>query len=112
MTSALITHPSCLAHKTPPGHPESPERLMAVLDTLKTLEFQQLVEIEAARARRRDLARCHTSGLLDFILRDAAKATRQRGFVGIDSDTFICADSAEAALRAACLLYTSDAADE
>jgi acetoin utilization deacetylase AcuC-like enzyme len=101
MTSALITHPSCLAHKTPPGHPESPERLMAVLDTLKTLEFQQLVEIEAARARRRDLARCHTSGLLDFILRDAAKATRQRGFVGIDSDTFICADSAEAALRAA-----------
>ena len=31
MTTALFTHLACLDHVTPDGHPESPERLRAVV---------------------------------------------------------------------------------
>ena len=34
MTTALITHPACLDHDPGPYHPESSERLRAVLDAL------------------------------------------------------------------------------
>ena len=27
MTTGLFTHPACLAHETPPGHPERADRL-------------------------------------------------------------------------------------
>jgi len=27
MSTLLITHPACLDHLTPPGHPERPDRL-------------------------------------------------------------------------------------
>ena len=36
MTTALITHPACLEHDTGPFHPESPDRLRAVLAALET----------------------------------------------------------------------------
>jgi len=101
MTTALISHPACLDHQTPPGHPERPDRLAAVLEALKDVEFQKLVSIEAPPASHPSLARVHTNGLLDFILRDAAGEARRRDFVGIDSDTVMSAGSAEAALRAA-----------
>ena len=31
----LFTHPECLDHETPPGFPERPARLAAVLERLK-----------------------------------------------------------------------------
>jgi acetoin utilization deacetylase AcuC-like enzyme len=101
MATALITHPACLAHETPPGHPERAERLVAVLESLKTVEFQYLTRMEALRASRSDLVLAHTTRLLGFILDDAAEEARHRDFVGIDSDTIMSAGSAEAALRAA-----------
>jgi hypothetical protein len=30
MTTLLVTHPACLDHITPPGHPERPDRLRAI----------------------------------------------------------------------------------
>jgi len=30
MTTLLVTHPACLDHLTPPGHPERPDRLRAI----------------------------------------------------------------------------------
>ncbi len=35
METLLVTHPACLGHETPPGHPECPDRLRAVLDALE-----------------------------------------------------------------------------
>ncbi len=35
MVTALITHPDCLDHVTPPGHPEQVARLEAVLAALE-----------------------------------------------------------------------------
>ena len=31
MATLLITHPACLQHLTPPGHPERPDRLRDAL---------------------------------------------------------------------------------
>jgi CBS domain-containing protein len=35
MTTALITHPDCLGHVNPPGHPERVERLQAIAAALE-----------------------------------------------------------------------------
>ena len=39
MTTVIYTHDACLEHKPGAGHPESPERLKAVLRALRTPEF-------------------------------------------------------------------------
>jgi acetoin utilization deacetylase AcuC-like enzyme len=100
MTTALITHDACLAHETPPGHPERVARLTSVLKALRTEDFRALVWLSAPRASRAELERAHSPALVAFVL-DEAAAQAETGFVGIDSDTVMSAGSAEAALRAA-----------
>ena len=39
----LLTHPACLDHLTPPGHPERPDRLRAVAEVLGEDRFKALV---------------------------------------------------------------------
>ena len=39
MSVALFTHPDMLAHRPGVGHPESPERLQAVLDALDAADL-------------------------------------------------------------------------
>jgi acetoin utilization deacetylase AcuC-like enzyme len=99
MTTGLITHAACLSHETPAGHPERAARLAAILESLKTFEFQNLIRLEAPRAERSSLARAHAPALLDLVLDQ--RAALNTGFVGIDADTVMSAGSAEAALRAA-----------
>src|SRR6202021_1685387 len=43
MTTLLLTHPACLEHLTPPGHPERPDRLRAVDQVLAEDRFKPLV---------------------------------------------------------------------
>ena len=40
MTTALITHPDCLNHATPPGHPEQIARLEYINDALSAPDFE------------------------------------------------------------------------
>ena len=42
MTTLLYTHPACLEHDPGPYHPESPERLRAILEALEAPEFARL----------------------------------------------------------------------
>ena len=42
MTTLLISHPACLEHLTPAGHPERPDRLRAVERALEAEKFQPL----------------------------------------------------------------------
>ena len=39
MTTLIYTHDDCLEHRPGPHHPESPERLRAVLAALGAAEF-------------------------------------------------------------------------
>ncbi|MEP6940329.1 MAG: histone deacetylase family protein [Rudaea sp.] len=93
----LYTHPACIAHLPGIGHPESPARLRAVLESLDHDRFAALDRIEAPRATRAQLARVHDDALIE----DIAAAAPSEGFVRLDADTLMSPDSFEAALRAA-----------
>jgi acetoin utilization deacetylase AcuC-like enzyme len=99
VTTALFTHPACLGHETPPGHPESVDRLRAILHALQPVGG--LVREEAPRATRADLARAHDPKLVETVLDRLAGETAREHFVRVDADTALSAGSAEAALRAA-----------
>lgn len=98
MTTALITHAACLGHEPPPGHPEKPARLAAVLVAVRPLG---VVEREAPRAPAEALRRAHTGDLVDSVLGRWSEQASRSGYLALDADTFMSAGSAEAALRAA-----------
>ncbi|HRE59957.1 MAG TPA: histone deacetylase family protein [Micropepsaceae bacterium] len=97
MPTALFTHTACLHHETPPGHPESPARLKAVLDALATPQFTALIRREAPRATAEEIARAHPMAHVTRIL----DAVPQKGLHRLDGDTSLSPGSGEAALRAA-----------
>jgi acetoin utilization deacetylase AcuC-like enzyme len=97
MTTLLYTHPSCLEHDPGRYHPETPERLKAVLAALSAPEFAALGRREAPQAALDDLTRVHPRVFVERLL----AAVPQAGHVGIDADTVMSSASGEAALRAA-----------
>jgi len=96
MSTLLITHPACLNHLTPLGHPERPDRLRAIEAALESEKFQMLARTEAPLAAFEIVALCHP---VDYIteLRDASP---KEGLVEIDVDTSMSPGTFEAALRA------------
>jgi acetoin utilization deacetylase AcuC-like enzyme len=98
MTTALITHPACLAHDTGPWHPECADRLRRVLAALEDEEFAALIRERAPLASIEQLTRVHPADYVDAILAIRPDDDQQ---VNLDADTLMSAGSAEAALRAA-----------
>ena len=98
MPTALITHPACLLHDNGPHHPESPDRLRAVLAALETEEFAALLREAAPLATIEQLTRVHPANYVEAIL---AIRPGEDEMVQLDADTSMSAGSAEAALRAA-----------
>ncbi|MGD0142299.1 MAG: histone deacetylase family protein [Rhizomicrobium sp.] len=101
MTTALITHPACLDHAPPTGHPECADRLRAVLRALEAREFDALARIEAPLVGVEALLRVHTRSEIDGILVQHATEAVRNGYSYIDGDTAMSAGSSPAALRAA-----------
>ena len=97
MTTALFTHSACLYHETPSGHPESSDRLRAVLHALEHESFQYLAREEAPPAAREEISRVHPSYYVDAVL----KAVPETGYGSLDPDTHLSPGSGEAMLRAA-----------
>lgn len=97
MATALVSHPDCLGHATPDGHPECADRLRAILSALDAPGFADLLRIEAQEASREDLLRCHPAIYLDALDRVAP----QDGLRAIDADTFLSPGSLRAARLAA-----------
>jgi acetoin utilization deacetylase AcuC-like enzyme len=97
MTTHLYTHPACLEHDPGRGHPESPDRLRAVLAALEGPDFARLERCEAPAAAFDDIFRVHPRALVERLL----AAVPQEGHVAIDADTVMSPGSGEAALRAA-----------
>ena len=94
MTTALITHPDCLHHETPQGHPEQVARLVRVL---AALEGKAVVRVTAPLVAEDDLLRVHPKSYVDSI-RAAAPA---EGIAQLDADTWMSPGSLAAAHRAA-----------
>jgi acetoin utilization deacetylase AcuC-like enzyme len=97
MSTLLVSHPACLDHLTPRGHPERPDRLRAIERVLEDERFMILARGLAPAAALETLALCHPVDYVEQI-RDA---TPQEGLVHLDADTSISPGSYEAALRAA-----------
>ena len=97
MKALILTHPSCLAHSAGAGHPESPERLRAVLEALSDDAFRAVPRRESPRATTAQLERVHAPALIEALARIAPT----EGYARIDADTVMSPDSLEAALRAA-----------
>lgn len=98
MPTALITHPACVEHEPGPLHPESPQRLSAVLAALEAPAFADLLREEAPEATVEQLRRVHRADYVDAIL---AIRPELGETVQLDPDTAMSAGSADAALRAA-----------
>ena len=97
MNTALLSHSACIYHDTGLGHPETGDRLRAVLHALEAEEFIYLDRREAPRATREQLERVHTAAYLDTLF----AALPSEGLAHIDADTVVSPESGEAALRAA-----------
>lgn len=97
MPTMLVTHYDCIDHDTGPGHPESPDRLRAILEALEDEAFHILVRAEAPHAPTEDLLRVHPLSHIEHVL----ESVPAHGHHHIDPDTVLSPMSGEAALRAA-----------
>ncbi len=97
MTTILYSHPSCLRHETGHDHPESAERLEALLARLNEPEFDGLDRRSAPCADRGQLARAHAIRYLSKVYATAPKT----GEAYIAPDSVMSPGSLGAATRAA-----------
>ena len=95
MTTLLLSHPACLDHTPPAGHPERPERLRAIEEALAAERFQYLVRELAPEGSFDSVALCHSEHEISEIRHLAPK----EGLVHIDGDTSMSPGSLEAIMR-------------
>ncbi len=94
--TGLVIDSRYLEHRTPPGHPERPERLQALIEMLETYSREGIRRFDARAATREEILRVHDASYFDFL----AEAAGKRDFA-FDADTFISTGSFEAALLSA-----------
>jgi acetoin utilization deacetylase AcuC-like enzyme len=99
MSTLLISHPACLNHLTPPGHPERPDRLRAIEEALADERFQILAREQAPMAEQEIIALVHPMDYIEAIRN--ASPSEGEGMVRLDADTSMSSGSFEAALRGA-----------
>jgi len=97
MTTLLLSHPACLNHVTPMGHPERPDRLRAIERALEDEKFQMLAREQAPMASLETVALAHP---MDYV-EQVREVSPREGMVRLDGDTTMSPGSFEAALRAA-----------
>jgi acetoin utilization deacetylase AcuC-like enzyme len=95
--TALITHPDCLMHIPPAGHPESPARLSAVLAGLSGPDFAALVRLDAPLGRDEDIAHVHPMSHIEEIERLLPPPDSRA--IALDGDTYLSSGSLNAARR-------------
>jgi len=84
-------------HDNGPGHPESPERIIAMVDSLQEHGiFDKLIKIPPRDATKEEITLVHQPGYYYKI-----EATRGKPRVFLDADTTTCPVSFDAARRAA-----------
>ena len=106
--STLLVHnkSSFMGHETPPGHPERPDRIRIIDETLAQEDFSTLVRVEAPLGQEVDIARAHPT---DYITK-IKSAIPSSGLAALDGDTTVSNGSWDAAIRGvgACCLAVDE----
>jgi acetoin utilization deacetylase AcuC-like enzyme len=97
MTTLLLSHPACLNHLTPMGHPERPDRLRAVERALEHEKFQSVAREQAPMATVEMIALAHPRDYVEQV----REASPREGMVRLDADTTMSPGTFEAVMRAA-----------
>ena len=96
MTTLVYTHTACLKHEPGPSHPESPQRLKAVLEVLESPAFRALEWRDAPMGTRMQAMLVHDQDFVDPI----ADVAPDSGRVALDGgDTVMSPGSWEAVMR-------------
>lgn len=95
MSTAYFSHPDCLLHLTPQGHPEQVARLEAIAAELSHHRFESLQRLDAPAAAPEDILLCHPQSYLDKV----SAAVPTSGTVALDADTHLSPGSVKAAMR-------------
>ncbi len=96
MTTFIYTHDACFNHQPGPHHPESPERLEAVLQALQTPAFDNAVWREAPLGSFEQVELVHTP---DYVQAVQDKSPTE-GYRALDGgDTILSPGSLEAVMR-------------
>ena len=98
MSTLYVSHPDCIYHEVPVGHPENSHRLQVIETELKTRGlWEQLQHLTAPEITRAQLERVHTPHHIDRIFQAAPKT----GLTPLDPDTSMGPHSLSGALHAA-----------
>jgi acetoin utilization deacetylase AcuC-like enzyme len=92
---AIVEDPRFEAHQGPDGHPERPERLGAIRESL-ALQQEHLLPLEARAATTEEVLRVHSREHVDLVAEAAASAPAR-----IDADTYASSESLDVGLLAA-----------
>jgi acetoin utilization deacetylase AcuC-like enzyme len=95
MSTLYLTHPACLDHVTPEGHPERADRLRTVNQVLSEDRFAALVRGEAPEGNLDLVSLCHNEHYITE-LRHIAPSS---GLIYIDGDTSMSPGTWEAVMR-------------
>jgi len=98
MSTAYISHPLCLKHDMGADHPECPERILAIEDSLRKAGLlERLQRHTAPSATVEQLLRAHDAGYINMI----ESSVPPQGIVQLDADTAMNPYTYQAALHAA-----------
>ena len=95
MATLLLSHPACLNHATPPGHPERADRLRAVKEALSEKRFDALVRGEAPEGSLDLVTLCHN----EHYVTELRHIAPDQGVIYLDGDTSMSPGTWEAAMR-------------
>src|SRR5260370_15117390 len=97
LTTLLLTHPASYGHDMGPGHPERPERMRAIEQTLEQETFHLLAREQAPAVARDALALAHPKAYVAAI----EQAAPSKGLARLDADTLMSPGTLQAAIHAA-----------
>lgn len=96
MKTIVLTHDLCAEHIVPRGHPERPARIQAVLKAFEDDAFKNIPHWSAPRAQLEDIERVHSKEMVACVM----ERIPLEGIESLDADTWVSAQSGEAALHA------------
>lgn len=113
MSTLILHHENCLRHDTGLRHVERPERVSAVLNSVREIEGTEV--LPAPRAKLEQLTLVHPADYWEQLLDAEPGDGEDRSIVALDADTFMSPGSIDATLRgsgAACFAIEQIEADK